>query len=348
MGTESHILEPGDGLTKVRTHLMTSLHLGRLKPGDRVPSVRRMAALTGLNRKTVHRAYIKLSGEGFLQTRQGSGTYLTDDSRSPLERPAPRRLLDAVTRCRDEARALGLTANGFARFLTQFVGEGLEHVEFAIVECNREQTGMIARDVKAALRCKVRPVLLEELTADVRTALAGVQAVITTDCHRQEVQGLVAPFDLPLYRVALDPEFSQTLIQRARLGTVLMVVKDPQFEGPWRRLMKQLRVSNELGERFSFVEPRGLIAALRAQRGRPSIFVSPLVEAEIQAGLFDPSMAIPAMRYLETPSLERLKVMALFDLHVAPEDRAPRTVPSVSGKIPERRSNGELGYTATH
>ena len=49
------------GVEKVRARLLTSLHLNRLHPGDRVLSVRRLADITGMNRKTVHRAYKALA-----------------------------------------------------------------------------------------------------------------------------------------------------------------------------------------------------------------------------------------------------------------------------------------------
>ncbi len=314
MGTESHILEPSDGLARVRTHLLTAMHLGRLKPGDRVPSVRRMAALTGLNRKTVHRAFLKLVHEGLLQTRQGSGTYLTDDSRGPLERPAPRRLLDAVQRCRDEARSLGLTPDAFVRFVSQFVGDGLSNIPLAIVECNREQIGLIAIDTAGALGCQIRPVLLDELVARPHAALGDARAIVTTDCHRQEVSNAAGTLGLPIYRIALESEFAHNLISRAKQGPVLMVVRDAHFEGPWRRLMKQLKVPNDVAERFFFTEPKGLIGSLRAMRVKPAIFVSPLVQREIPAGIIDRSLLIPFSRYVELASLERLKAMALFDL----------------------------------
>ena len=314
MGTESHIQEPNDGLARVRTHVLTAMHLGRLKPGDRVPLVRRMAVLTGLNRKTVHRAFLKLVHEGLLQTRQGSGTYLTDDSRGPLERPAPRRLLDAVQRCCDEARALGLTPDAFVRFVSQFVGEGLRGVSLAVVECNREQIGLIALDTARALGCQIRPVMLDELLARPLAVLGDARAIVTTDCHRQEVNAAAGSLGLPIYRIALESEFAQSLVQRAKQGPVLMVVRDAHFEGPWRRLMKQLKVPNEVAERFSFTEPKGLLAALRVMRIKPAVFVSPLVEHEIPAGIIDHTLRMPSSRYVEQASLERLKAMALFDL----------------------------------
>lgn len=333
MGVEAHSSEPADGLARVRTHLLTSMHLGRLKPGDRVPSVRRMAALTGLNRKTVHRAYLKLAHEGLLQSRQGSGTFLTDDSRGPLEKPAPRRLLDAVSRCRDEARSLGLTPSAFGRYFSLFIGEALRGVPIAVVECNREQIGLISHDVAAALNCQTRGVLLADLLRSPASALGDARAVITTDCHRHEVNDAVLPLGLPIYRVALDVEFPQALIQRARQTPVVMVVRDLSFDGPWRRLLKQLKVPQEVAERFVITDPRGLLTVMRSLRTRPSIYVSTLVEGEIAAGMLDRAARIAPGRYVDAASVERLKAMALLDLVAEISADRPVPVTPIAGRV---------------
>ncbi|WP_462382681.1 MocR-like pyridoxine biosynthesis transcription factor PdxR [Pseudomonas sp. Marseille-QA0892] len=55
---------------------------GRLRPGDRVPSVRALAAELNLARGTVEAAYSLLIGEGYLQTRGPAGTIVSPDLRS--------------------------------------------------------------------------------------------------------------------------------------------------------------------------------------------------------------------------------------------------------------------------
>jgi len=159
---------------RVREHLLVSLHLGRLRPGDRVPSVRRFAVMSGLNRKTVHRAYRALALEGFLAVRPGAGTFVAT---SPGPHPSARRedeLLHVVNRCRAEAHALGVSPTGFADFVQNALNGGLKGLPIAIVECNLEQTDMIGRDVRAGLHAETRPVLLEALLADPAAALSGV------------------------------------------------------------------------------------------------------------------------------------------------------------------------------
>jgi hypothetical protein len=60
---------------------------------------------------------------------------------------------------------------------------------------------------------------------------------------------------LPVYRVALDAEFPQTLARHARHGPVVMIVRDKSFEPVFLRLLEQLSVPADHIERLKFVDP---------------------------------------------------------------------------------------------
>ncbi len=51
---------------------------GRLAAGDRVPATRELAAELGVSRGTATAAYDRLLAEGFLETRRGVGTFVSD------------------------------------------------------------------------------------------------------------------------------------------------------------------------------------------------------------------------------------------------------------------------------
>lgn len=63
---------------------------GDLKPGDRIPSERELATMLGVSRPSVREAIMVLDAMGFLEARQGGGTYvrsLTDNGiADPLTR----------------------------------------------------------------------------------------------------------------------------------------------------------------------------------------------------------------------------------------------------------------------
>ncbi len=55
------------------TELITS---GRLGPGTKLPGTRKMSELLGVNRNTIIAAYAELDMQGWLDTRNSSGTYV--------------------------------------------------------------------------------------------------------------------------------------------------------------------------------------------------------------------------------------------------------------------------------
>ena len=50
-----------------------------LKPGDKLPAERELSKACGLSRATVRSAILQLNAKGLLQTKPGSGTYVTND-----------------------------------------------------------------------------------------------------------------------------------------------------------------------------------------------------------------------------------------------------------------------------
>ena len=73
---------PGDPTRVARIYraLREAVLDGRLAPGDRVPATRDLARQLGAARGTVTAAYDRLTAEGFLETRPGSGTYVAEVS----------------------------------------------------------------------------------------------------------------------------------------------------------------------------------------------------------------------------------------------------------------------------
>ncbi|HVQ34860.1 MAG TPA: GntR family transcriptional regulator [Candidatus Bathyarchaeia archaeon] len=305
-GTRSHPFE------RVREHLLVSLHLGRLQPGDRVPSVRRFAVMAGMNRKTVHRAYRALVDEGFLAVRPGAGTFV---AASPGPHPSARRedeLIHVVNRCRSEAHALGMTATSFADFVQNALNGGLKGLPIAVVECNLEQTDMIGREVRAGLHAETRPVLLETLLADPAAALSGVWGIVTTDCHRAEVERAAQTVGTPVYRVALDPEFPRRILRVAKTRDVVLCVRDPRFGVVFRRFLGQLGATQEVLDRLHVTTAKQLRGTLREVGDDPLLLVLPLAERET-AGRIGPSPVLAHWR-LADGTVERLRAALAFDI----------------------------------
>jgi GntR family transcriptional regulator len=90
---------------------------GRLRPGDRLPTVRELAAELGVNFNTVCRAYRLLDRAGVVSAQQGRGTFVLD------ARPNGRRNKIALTALAShyiaESRRHGFSAAQIAAAVTE-------------------------------------------------------------------------------------------------------------------------------------------------------------------------------------------------------------------------------------
>ena len=80
---------------------------GDLVPGDQVPSVRAMAQQLSINPNTVAKSYAELTGEGWLESRQGLGLFVAVPRQRLSDEERERRLEEAMARFINEVIALG-------------------------------------------------------------------------------------------------------------------------------------------------------------------------------------------------------------------------------------------------
>lgn len=95
---------------------------GQYPPGCQLPSVREMAKAMEVNPNTMSRAYMELEREGFIATRRGQGSFVTEESRR-VEDERERLAATARDRFVAEIRELGLDA-GQVRTLLRDIEEG--------------------------------------------------------------------------------------------------------------------------------------------------------------------------------------------------------------------------------
>src|SRR3982075_2645453 len=78
------------------------IHDGSFAPGQRLPGMRELAEMTGVNANTVRAVYQRLDQEGLIDTLQGSGTFVADGSREPSD------VATIAANAAREARATGV------------------------------------------------------------------------------------------------------------------------------------------------------------------------------------------------------------------------------------------------
>ncbi len=85
-------LERSGGRTlgrQIEDQLRTSVRAGHLRPGQRLPSTRDLAAELGVSRPIIVEAYAQLAAEGYILVRQGSRPRVADGVRGHGSRAAP-------------------------------------------------------------------------------------------------------------------------------------------------------------------------------------------------------------------------------------------------------------------
>ena len=93
---------------QIMEHIRGQVMTGELQPGARVPSVRELAAIAGVNPNTMQRAMMELEREGLLVTHGTLGRVVTEDE-TILERLRKAVVEDVVRRCAAALKELGLT-----------------------------------------------------------------------------------------------------------------------------------------------------------------------------------------------------------------------------------------------
>ncbi len=307
-----------DGVGRVRARLLTALHVGKLRPGDRVPSVRSLSRLTGINHKTVHRAYTVLTREGILRVRPGSGTFVTERRSGNEGQPPTPGLLGALERCRDEALQLGLAPHVLSHFLDICLADGLRDVPVGLVECNREQLTMIGNDLGRKLGLSVRPIPLDALERNPARALEAVGAVgsvVTTDCHWPEVAKLLEPHGVPTYTLSLDRDFPRHLLRCAGHHEVWIVARDRRFGRAIMRVLDELSDGDtERLKHIRFIERCRAPSALSNAAPGTRVYFAPLAGDDLRRRLPSQAQVIDRCWHIESQALESLRAGLALDL----------------------------------
>jgi DNA-binding transcriptional MocR family regulator len=91
-------LDPLHRYEETAAHIATLIDRGTLRPGDRLPSVRRLSRQQRVSVSTVIQAYLVLENRGLVEARPQSGHYVRALRRAPLPEPRMPRASSAATK----------------------------------------------------------------------------------------------------------------------------------------------------------------------------------------------------------------------------------------------------------
>jgi len=204
---------------QLKTQVRHLISTGTLKPGSQLPTVRQLASFLRINPNTVAKALAELQQDGYLESRPGRGTFVTDRAQAGEGRMA-RGLERLVDETLERVRRLGYSGEEFlaaaAARAPAGTGKKPRRTRRAlVVECNRPELSRFRAELEAELPLSVERMLVEELTERARrdpSFPSEWSVVVTTFFHIHEVKEALAGRSVPV--VALLTESSISTLSR--------------------------------------------------------------------------------------------------------------------------------------
>ncbi len=290
----------------LRRRLASDLHVGRLAPGDRLPSIRAVARETGVDHRAVADAYRVLAEEGLVEIQGRSGVRVRGDGRPEggraVDSPAER--VSWLAGVIAEGWTRRLTTGDLRRMIDSCVGGGA--LRCACVESDRDQMVAYCAEIgqfseMAMVPCYVASGGAPGEREGLRETLRGCDVVVTTQYHSATVREALGEDGPPVVLLRVHPELAEAVRSRIRQRRLTVVAATPGF-GERLRLMyaESLREGGRLRVVLADDE-----AGLRALDPEEPILLTRAAR-ELLPELWAPNLAFPHSPTIARDSLHEL------------------------------------------
>jgi len=119
-------LDPDNGVPIYRQIIQQieyAILSGRMKSGDRLPTIRSLAVDLKTNPNTIAKAYNELEIRGILATQVGSGTYISDKKPVMEDDSLNRKIREVFGRFVQEMQDLGVEKRELVKLIESFIKE---------------------------------------------------------------------------------------------------------------------------------------------------------------------------------------------------------------------------------
>lgn len=112
---------------QIKDAMKENISKGTLKPGERLPSVRNLSKELKVSILTAKKAYNELEKEGFVESRQGLGTFVNEELTTLKLEEDQKKMEEHLLKAVEIAKKLELTKETVEELLCYFYeGEGYE------------------------------------------------------------------------------------------------------------------------------------------------------------------------------------------------------------------------------
>src|SRR6185369_18039006 len=204
--------------TQIYWQLAYKIESGRLQPGERLWPVRELGAALRVNPNTIRAVYRRLADNGYVSSRHGAGTVVSDRN---VHRRRPEALGGIVSEMLRRAAQAGFTPDEVAAAAYAAASERKrpgEQVRVLFAECTTADAGYDAERLNREFTGTIEAegTLLDELPE--RLERFHYDLVATTTFHADEAQVLVAG-RVPVVAMLVGPGYVELVHEIAGLPT---------------------------------------------------------------------------------------------------------------------------------
>lgn len=209
----------------LRRRIQWGMHLGLVRPGDRLPSLRAAAAEFDVDQRSVLAAYRELERDGIVDMRPRSGIYVALDPHTAQQLPGTSRWMSEMF-LQGYARGVAPVALGHTLSSAMTAAS----LTAACVECNADQILWMARNLREDFGLSTTWLELGAPGPDaIAERLSASDFIVTTTFHAAEARKLGAEHGLPVIVVTAGRDDAGTLRAELGRGPVYLVGTDERY-----------------------------------------------------------------------------------------------------------------------
>ena len=230
---------------RLRDRILNALHLGLLRPGDRLPSIRTLWREMGVDHRVVAQAYRVLEQEGLVEVRGRSGVYLAPQDQYGGELLAETARWMAGVLVEAWKRRIAISdVPELIRRCTSSVA-----LRCGLVESNVDQMTAYGAELEehfglSPVPVEISPVPLPRPDRSVEfhaveDRLREMDLVVSTSYHARLVRKAAENVGIPAVILTVNHEVVETIQRRLREGRLTVVAVEPTFGDRMRAMYSE-------------------------------------------------------------------------------------------------------------
>lgn len=233
---------------QIRGQLLSAIYCGKIREGDRLPSIRELATLFDVNYKTIRRVYKKLAEDDFLEIIQGSGAFLKKhDGHLSYEKMRRHALYKLFREISAKTADLGISDRKFARLFVEYSSglPGEKRLKLAVID-HVEEAFCFARELRNRIGAEVSAITLGSPEEEMSARLKESDYFLTTSWHIQEVGSMAEKYGKQVIEIKPSHRIYEEILQAAQTRNTAIVIQDENtMHASWDIYMSIYRPTTE-------------------------------------------------------------------------------------------------------